>query len=584
LWEVLLLAAGAGVLGTWIVARGLAFYTHGVAAATFPGLVVADGLGLSATVGAAVVAALFALVVGRVSTRGARGYDSATGLALAGAMALGVILASDVFHSGSNVQTLLFGSLLVIAGQDLWLAAGVSVAVLAGAWLLGSRWLATAFDPDGARSLGIRPAVPDQVLLGLVALAAVATLSALGALLSAALLVVPAATTRLWIRRMASWQAATVVLTAAEGTAGLWLSVKANVPPGPALAVLAGAVFGLSAVAYHARLLVRSRATAPALVLAALVALVVAGCGSSGGSTNSSASGSKATGKPLDVVASTTQLGDFVRQVGGTAVDLHQILQPNTDPHEYEPRPSDVTATAGAKLVFLSGNNLDKWMSKVISESGGDPTVVTIAPDHTPETVPGETSGPEASEYDPHWWHDPRNAEAAVQTIAGALEQANPGAKAQIAANANAYLAKLRALDAGIQKCFSEIPASQRKLVTSHDAFNYFAKRYDIDVVGAVIPSQTTQAQPSAGALAKLVKLVRDEHVKAIFPESSINPKLAQALAKETGAQADYTLYGDTLGPKGSSGATYLQMEQANANAMLEGFTGGSDHCTISGL
>jgi len=243
-----------------------------------------------------------------------------------------------------------------------------------------------------------------------------------------------------------------------------------------------------------------------------------------------------------------------------------------------------VTATAGAKLVILSGNNLDKWMGKVIDESGGHPTVVTIAPAHTPQKLPGETSGPEASQYDPHWWHDPRNAQAAVQAIRDALVRADPGAKGQFDGNASAYLARLRTLDAGIAKCFGQVPAAQRKLVTSHDAFNYFAKRYDIDVVGAVIPSQTTQAQPSAGALAKLVKLVRDEHVKAIFPESSINPKLADSLAKETGARADYTLYGDTLGPAGSPGDTYLRMEQANANAMLEGFTGGKDHCTIAGL
>jgi ABC-type Zn uptake system ZnuABC Zn-binding protein ZnuA len=103
-------------------------------------------------------------------------------------------------------------------------------------------------------------------------------------------------------------------------------------------------------------------------------------------------------------------------------------------------------------------------------------------------------------------------------------------------------------------------------------------------VVGAVIPSQTTQAQPSAKSIAQLVALVRREHVEAVFPESSINPKLAQALARQTGARSDLTLYGDTLGPRGTDGDTYLKMEQANANAMVEGFTGGRDHCRIAGL
>ena len=109
------------------------------------------------------------------------------------------------------------------------------------------------------------------------------------------------------------------------------------------------------------------------------------------------------------MVATTTQIADFARNVGGNAVDVHQILQPNTDPHEYEPRPGDVTATAGAKLVLENGDNLDAWMGKVVSESGADARVVDLGA-HLPVHVPGETSGPEASRYDPHWWHDPVNA------------------------------------------------------------------------------------------------------------------------------------------------------------------------------
>jgi ABC-type Zn uptake system ZnuABC Zn-binding protein ZnuA len=139
-------------------------------------------------------------------------------------------------------------------------------------------------------------------------------------------------------------------------------------------------------------------------------------------------------------------------------------------------------------------------------------------------------------------------------------------------------------MDAGIAQCFAAVPAARRKLVTDHDAFNYFAKRYAIDVVGAVIPSQTTQAQPSAGDLAKLVGVIRREHVMAVFPESSINPKLAKAIARETGATPGHELYGDTLGPAGSPGATYLGMEVANADAMVQGFTGGAQRCAVSGL
>ena len=198
------------------------------------------------------------------------------------------------------------------------------------------------------------------------------------------------------------------------------------------------------------------------------------------------------------VVATTTQIGDWTRAVAGDAARVHQILQPNTDPHDYEPRPADVEAVAGAKLVFLNGDGLDAWMGTVISNAGGSPEVVDLG-SKVPVRMPGQSDGPEASRYDPHWWHDPRNAEAAVKVIRDALVEANPAAAATYRANAAAYLRRLRALDAGIRRCLARVPEARRKLVSDHDAFGYFAHRYGIQVVGAVIPSQTTQAQASAG-------------------------------------------------------------------------------------
>ncbi len=174
--------------------------------------------------------------------------------------------------------------------------------------------------------------------------------------------------------------------------------------------------------------------------------------------------------------------------------------------------------------------------------------------------------------------------QAAVATIRDALAKADPADRASYARNATAYLAKLERLDAGIPRCFARVPGSERKLVTDHDAFGYFAKRFGVHVIGAVIPSQTTQAQPSAGDVSRLSALIEREHVKAVFPESSISPKLAKAIARETGASSKYTLYGDTLGPPGSKGETYLTMEEANADQMLRGFSDGHRGCAISGL
>ena len=219
-------------------------------------------------------------------------------------------------------------------------------------------------------------------------------------------------------------------------------------------------------------------------------------------------------------------------------------------------------------------------MDKVVSSSGGKPTVVDLGAT-VPVKLPGETSGPESSRYDPHWWHDPRNALAAVRRIEAALARAEPAKKAAFARRADRYVRRLQNLDRGIAGCFSRVPKQERKLVTDHDAFNYFAARYGIQVVGAIIPSQTTQAQPSAGETTRLIALIKREHVHAVFPESSINARLARAVARETGARSDLVLYGDTLGPAGSAGATYVGMEAANAARMAEGFTGGKVTCRI---
>ncbi|WP_320672010.1 metal ABC transporter solute-binding protein, Zn/Mn family [Patulibacter defluvii] len=600
LWAVLLLALGAGVLGTWIVLRGLAFYAHGVAAATFPGLVLADGLGFAAPLGALAVALLFAAAVGRLATRGGD-HSTVTAMVLVGALAGGVLLASDVFDAAASVNGLLFGSLLVIGDRDLLIAGAASVVVLAASLTLGPRWLALGFDRDGARALGVRDGLPDAVLLVLVALVAVATLSAVGALLAAALMVIPAAAVRPWIRRMPSWQLATTLVTAALGAAGLWLSVQTNAPPGATIAVLAGALF-LMSVTLHWFLRGRSGgprrrrlAGRPALLaLLALIGAGVAGCGSDAGGS----------GDRLAVVATTTQLGDLVREIGGDRVDVHQILQPNSDPHEYEPRPKDVRETATAKLVVASGDGLDPWIGDVVEESGGDATTLTVGDrvptklaggehehddhgaeeEHAAEEEHGHDHGHGEGGVDPHWWHDPRNVVAAVPVIRDALIRADPDGADAIRASADAYLRKVRALDAGIARCIDQVPAGQRKLVTSHDAFGYFTHRYGIEVIGAVIPSQTTQAQPSAGDVAKLARLVERERVRAVFPESSVNRKLADALARQTGAVSNLTLYGDTLGPAGSDGATYLGMEQHNADAMVRGFSGGAVRCRIPGL
>jgi len=247
--EVLLLAVLAGVLGTWIVLRRLPFYTHALGTATFPGLVVAAPWGIPAQLAALICAVGFGGALERLSRTKRMDPDAATGLLLVAALALGVVLASDVYHSGTGVDRLLFGSLIALKPLDLWLTAAAAALALAGGAAMRRAWLAGGFDADGARAAGVRTVMGDRLLLLAVAVAVVVSLDAVGALLVTVVLTVPAATIRLLEPPLREQQVWTGVLTAVEGVAAVWLADLADVGPGPAMAVLGALVYAGVAIA-----------------------------------------------------------------------------------------------------------------------------------------------------------------------------------------------------------------------------------------------------------------------------------------------------------------------------------------------
>ena len=269
------------------------------------------------------------------------------------------------------------------------------------------------------------------------------------------------------------------------------------------------------------------------------------------------------------MVATTTQVADLVRQVGGSRVSVDGMLRPGGDPHDYEPRPSDVAAVAKADLVFRSGGEVDGWLGDVIDDAGGNAQVVSLL-----DSV-------DRIGDDPHWWQDPRNAERAVETIRARLTKLDPGGRRAYRRNAARLERRLRTLDARIAGCVARVPAAKRRIVTTHDALGYFARRYGVDVVGAVIPSLSTQAQASAGDVQKLVDQIRREHVEAVFPESSVNPDIERAIAREAGASVGGKLYADSLGPKGSAGATYVGALSADAAALVQRHVGRPVSCRL---
>ena len=244
--EIALLAPIAGLLGAQIVLRHLAFFTHGVGTAAFPGLVVAGPAGIPPALAAFAVGGGFAALLERLGRRAGVAWDAATALLLVAALALGIVLASDVFATGAGVDRLLFGSLLAIGGGEILVSAAALLAAAVAAAAFRRDWIVAGFDELGHGSPRRRARFADAVLLAVVAMAAIAAIDAVGALLVSAILVVPAATARLFARSIAGLEAAATAIALAEGLAGLVIAYYLDAPPGAVVAVLGGAIFAVA--------------------------------------------------------------------------------------------------------------------------------------------------------------------------------------------------------------------------------------------------------------------------------------------------------------------------------------------------
>ncbi len=274
------------------------------------------------------------------------------------------------------------------------------------------------------------------------------------------------------------------------------------------------------------------------------------------------------TGKEkLRVVATTTIVGDVVRAVGGDAIALTVLLPPGVDPHTFEPTPQDVAAVADAAVVFANGAGLERFLEPLLQNAGGHARLVTVS-----EGIALRRLGGSAHEVDPHVWFDPLNVMVWVRNIARALRTLDPAHAEVYAANARRYEDELRKLDAWIRDQVARVPPEQRKLVTDHAVFGYFAQRYGFEQVGAIVPGGSSAAEPSAQALVALEETIREQKVRAIFVGKTVNPSLAQRIAEDTGVRIVF-LYTGSLSAPGGPADTYLKLMRYDVTAIVKALT-----------
>lgn len=272
-------------------------------------------------------------------------------------------------------------------------------------------------------------------------------------------------------------------------------------------------------------------------------------------------------GQRLRVVATTNIVGDVVAQVGGDAIELAVLIPLGQDPHTYEPTPTDIARIEAAQVIFVNGFDLEENLLTFIEPMEGDVAVAPVSAGIQPRESEGIDDDHEHEEADPHTWMDPNNVVVWVENITSQLTRLDPGNAETYRANAAAYVEALEELDASIQDRLASIPASQRKLVTNHEALGYFADRYDFEVIGTVFNGTSQLAEPSAGEIAALVEIIEREDAQAIFIETTVSDALAGVVADEVGHEvAVLSLYTGSLGEPGSGADSYLGMMRLNAD------------------
>lgn len=305
----------------------------------------------------------------------------------------------------------------------------------------------------------------------------------------------------------------------------------------------------------------------PALRVGAIamlsLGLTVGGCNL----TNPNSDSSGADDAP-EVVATSTILADLTEQIGESEIQLTSILEPGADPHVYEPVPADTVALERADLILYNGYNLEPGLIRLMNSAGVDAEKVAVGEVASPLEVEGQSTP------DPHVWGDVQNVILMVNAIRDALIEVSEGDRPLFEQNAADLVAELERLDTWIAEQIATIPPENRRLVTTHDAFQYYARAYSLDVIGTLI-GISTEEQPSAQTVQRLVESVRATGVPTIFAETTINPALIQTVAEEARVElSPQQLYSDSIGAPGGDGDSYIKMMVSNTRAIVEALGG----------
>jgi len=554
----------AGVIGCFIILRGMSLMGDAISHAVLPGVALSYIFGVHFFVGAIFFGILASMIITYIANNSLIKSDTAIGITFSSFLALGVILIG-VANSSTDLFHILFGNVLAVQDSDKWLTIAIAILVLAVIILFFRPLLITSFDPMMAKAFGMKVQAYHYLLMFLLTLVSVTAMQSVGTILIVALLVTPAATAYLYTKQLKHMMVIAGVLGGFASFIGLFIGYSFNIAAGSSIVLTAGAFFVIGF------LFSPKQKTSPVKRWSATAVLATAAV--AGGFFLAQQNGQMAqTEGKLSVVATNSIIADITENIAGDRIDLHSIVPVGRDPHEYEPLVEDVRKATDADLILYNGLNLETggngWFTKLMNNAnkvenedyfavsdGVDVLYLSDDEDH--------------SKADPHAWLNLENGMIYAGNIAQRLSEKDPDNRSFYEENLERYLASLEELDQQAKENFQSIPEEKKLIVTSEGAFKYFSKAYGVP--SAYIWEINTEEEGTPAQIKNLVDQLQNSAVASLFVESSVNTRPMQSVSRDAGIPIFGTVFTDSIAEPGEEGDSYYNMMKWNLDTIYQG-------------
>lgn len=554
----------AGVIGCFIILRGMSLMGDAISHAVLPGVALSYILGVNFFVGAIFFGVLASIIITYISNNSLIKSDTAIGITFSSFLALGVILIG-VANSSTDLFHILFGNVLAVQEGDKWVTIAIALLVIALIMIFFRPLLITSFDPMMAKAFGMNVQVYHYLLTLLLTLVSVTAMQSVGTILIVALLVTPAATAYLFTKRLSHMMVIAGILGGASSVIGLFIGYSFNIAAGSSIVLTAAILFVLGF------LFSPKQQTSPAkrwLTTAMVSAAAVAG----GFLIYQQAEQAATVDDKLNVVVTNSILADMTKNIAGDKINLHSIVPVGRDPHEYEPLSEDVQKATDADILFYNGLNLETggngWFTKLMNNANKKAGEDYFAVSDGVEVL-YLSDDADHTKADPHAWLNLENGMIYARNIAQQLSKKDPANQGVYQENLEHYLQQLSELDQQAKDNFASIPEEKKLIVTSEGAFKYFSKAYGVP--SAYIWEINTEEEGTPAQIKNLVDQLQASAVPSLFVESSVNTRPMQSVSRDSGIPIYGTVFTDSIAEPGQDGDSYYAMMKWNLETIYNG-------------